>query len=64
MIYMNKGFIKKFKWIELHDSIGQIKVSEPTESDINEGDFMRYVYFMDSNRNVYALFEQDVREDN
>ena len=62
MVNINKKIIENFNWIDLHKQVGQLRISEPTDSDIQEGYFTRTVYFMDSKGKVYILLEEDIRE--
>lgn len=52
-----------FKWKDLNKKVGMIIVSEPTESDIAEGNYFRQVWLVDSEQNHYLLIEEDTRED-
>ena len=53
--------IKPFVWKDLHKKIGQILVISPTDSDLQEGNFMECVYFR-TEKEMFLLFERDIRE--
>lgn len=46
---------REFEWKELHKKLGVIVVSEPTESDIAEGNASTKVLFVDEEMNTYVL---------
>lgn len=52
----------EFELKDLHKKIGQLLVISPTESCIAEGDFMEQVWFCDGKRNMYLIYETDIRE--
>lgn len=47
---------------KLHKKFGQLIVSMPTESDVNEGNYLAHLYFRDDEGNVYLLLENDIRQ--
>lgn len=53
--------INNFSLDELHKKVGQILFIEPSESDMAEGNFNQQLLFIDENKNVYILFEDDIR---
>lgn len=52
----------KFKWKTLNGKVGIIYVITPTDSCIQEGDFMAKVYFR-TEKKVFLLKEWDIREE-
>lgn len=48
---------------DLHDKIGQFKFIRPSDSDINEGNFMARLWFMDKECSIYLINEWDLRKD-
>jgi len=61
-VFKNHDF-KTFTWSTLHKKVVQIVVSEPTDSDINEGNFMAQVMAMDDKLNLYVIDEWDIRKE-
>lgn len=51
-----------FEMRDLHKKIGQLVFTEPTESDIAEGNFMEQLWFRDEKQNLYLIHERDVRQ--
>ena len=53
----------EFDWGDLNKKYGRIVVQYPGDSDVNEGNFMAQVMFMDGSLNIYVLHEWDVRKE-
>lgn len=51
----------KFNWKDLHKKIGQMFFVECSDSDIQEGNFLNQLWFMDEDHTFYLLQEWDVR---
>lgn len=51
-----------FKIEELHKKAGTMYFMEPGDSDVNEGDFMARLWFVDEDMTWWLLCEYDVRE--
>jgi len=73
MIDMQMPEKRDFKYSDIHKMVGQIIFMEPSDSDINEGNFMAQVWFVAYGKGKekfkglptwYLLSEWDTRKQN
>ena len=55
--------VNTFNLKELHRKIGQIVLSEPTDSDIQEGNCTAQLMFMTEDLTIYIIDEWDIRKE-
>lgn len=63
MINFSFKHINDWKPEELHNKFGRFKLYEPGDGDINEGNFMAQLWFVDEQMNIYLIDEWDIREE-
>lgn len=54
----NYKTVKTFDWPQLNKKIGQIIVSEPTDSDLQEGQSLTQVWFIEEDSTMWLLAEK------
>ncbi len=50
--------ITKFDWKDLHGKFGVFMWLEPTDSDLQESQFMKQLWFRDKEMNLYLVHEE------
>lgn len=62
MIHFEIPHHRTWKPKKLHQKMGKMLFVEPSDSDIQEGNFMAQLWFVDMKMHCYLIQEYDVRE--